>query len=156
MVHYYFREKASLHAAVLESTFEPLLQQLRGIASLEDWVLAFHAHLSAYPWLPHLMMREVLTPTGELRPLFLKHYAPQIFGSVKALMTLELQEGDVHGDLDVDRHIVLLLGMLVYPFLGLDVAPAIIGRRFDRKMMTGFRDDALKLFMSGIRHQGGK
>src|SRR5690554_6941627 len=74
MVHYYFREKASLHLAVLESAFAPLLDKLQAISSLQDWVMAFHAHLAAHPWLPHLMIREVLAPTGELRPLFLANF----------------------------------------------------------------------------------
>ena len=52
--------------------------------------------------------------------------------------------------LDLDRHVVLLMGMLVYPFLGLEIAQDVTGRKFDRKMLEGFRDDALALFQRGI------
>ncbi|MEX0902376.1 MAG: TetR/AcrR family transcriptional regulator [Pseudohongiellaceae bacterium] len=151
LVHYYFKDKASLHMAVLESAFVPLLGKLQDVKELQDWVVAFHTHLIAHPWLPHLMIREVLSPDGELRPLFLAHFAPRIFGSLKTLANIELQHSHVRAGLDVDRHAVLLIGMLVYPFLGPEVARNVTGRKFDKRMLEGFRDDALSLFMNGIR-----
>src|SRR5690606_29190401 len=116
---------------------------------LSAWAHAFHHNLLERPWLPHLMMREVLPQGGELRELFLQHFAPRVFGHAKQLMTRTLKRSARSRKLDVDRHLMLLMGMLVYPFLGLEVAQSLTGRRFDTVMMQSFRDDALSLFHKG-------
>lgn len=150
MVHYYFKDKKALHIGVLNSAFAPLLQALSGARTLESWVASFHAHLIERPWLPHLMIREVLPPNGGLRPFFLKDYAPFIFGSIKVLVAREAARKKVRAGFDLERHVVLLMSMLVYPFLGMEIAHYVTGRKFDRKMFIGFRDDALALFCKGI------
>jgi len=150
MVHYYFKRKEDLYLAVLHATFDPLVAALAHVDTLEAWVFAFHAHLSATPWLPHLMIREVLPQNGQLRGIFLKQFAPSLFGFVRGMVAKEAKRLKAGRQLDVDRHVVLLMGMLVYPFLGLEIAQTVTGRRFDRKMLEGFRDDALALFQRGI------
>lgn len=150
MVHYYFKRKEDLHLAVLHATFDPLVAALAHVDTLEAWVFTFHAHLSATPWLPHLMIREVLPQNGQLRAIFLKQFAPRLFGFVRGMVEKEAKRLKAPKQLDVDRHVVLLMGMLVYPFLGLEIAQNVTGRKFDRKMLEGFRDDALALFQRGI------
>jgi AcrR family transcriptional regulator len=150
MIHYYFKKKEALHLAVLQSAFVPLMTELRQVTTLEAWVRAFHAHLLQRPWFPHLMLREVLPPNGELRGLFLRHCAPQVFGSVKSMVTKELKGRKLRTGFDIDRHVVLLLGMLIYPFLGMEIAQNVTGRKFDKVMFEGFRDDALALFRNGV------
>lgn len=150
MIHYYFKTRDALYDAVLEAAFAPLIAGLPAVQTLQEWVEYFHSHLGTRPWLPHMMIREVLAPNGLLRPLFVKQYAPQLFGFVKRLVARELQSRNVRKGLDVDRHVVLLMGMLVYPFMSMDIAQSLTGRKFDQRMLTGFRDDALQLFMKGI------
>jgi AcrR family transcriptional regulator len=150
MVHYYFKQKEDLHLAVLHSAYAPLISAVARVTELEDWIVAFHAHLSARPWLPHLMIREVLPHNGQLRSLFMKTFAPKLFGIIRSLVEKEARSLKAPKRLDIDRHVVLLMGMLVYPFLGLEIAQDVTGRKFDRKMLEGFRDDALALFRRGI------
>jgi AcrR family transcriptional regulator len=151
MVHYYFKRKEDLHLAVLHATFDPLVAAVAEVDSLEAWVFAFHAHLSATPWLPYLMIREVLPQNGELRGFFLKQFAPRLFGFLRGMVDKEAKRLKAPKQLDIDRHVVLLMGMLVYPFLGLEIAQNVTGRKFDRKMLEGFRDDALALFQRGMQ-----
>jgi len=150
MIPYYFRNKPALHMAVLETCFTPLLAGLADIRNLQQLVHYFHRHLSSRPWLPHLMIREVLTPDGSLLPLFQKNFAPKIFGFFKQLMQKQAQALKVRVDFDIDRHVVLLMGLMVYPFMSMGVAQNLTGRKFDNTMLEGFRDDALKLFLKGI------
>lgn len=151
MIHYYFKTRNALYHAVLETAFAPLINGLATVKTLAEWVAYFHSHLVARPWLPHMMIREVLAPDGDLRPLFVKQYAPMLFGFVRKLVSQELQRKKIRKGLDVDRHAVLLMGMLVYPFMSMDIAQNLTGRKFDQRMLAGFRDDALQLFMNGIR-----
>ncbi len=150
MVHYYFKTKSALHLGVLQAAFTPLLDSLTGVTSLEEWVTTFHAHLVERPWLPHLMIREVLSTSGQLRPLFMKNFAPHIFGSIKAMVAREAAIRKVDASFDLERHIVLLMGMLVYPFMTMEIAHSLTGRKFDKAMFDGFRDDAFRLFCKGI------
>ena len=150
MIHYYFREREALHLAVLQSALLPLREALARTGNLREWVHCFHSHLLEKPWFPHLMIREVLTHDGQLRGLFLQHNAPHIFGSIKKAVQNEIGRRKAGRKLDIDRHVVLLMGMLVYPFLGMEIAQNITGRKFDSRMMQGFRDDALALFLHGI------
>lgn len=149
MVHYYFRRREVLYRAVLDELLAPLVERLPRIASLEDWVEAFHGFLTEHPWAPQLMVREVFMHNGLLRPWFIRDYGPAIFGRVRELIV-----GDIGADrqeqIDVERHIMLLQAMLVFPFLGLEVGEKLTGRKFDTAMMTAFRDDALQLFRQGI------
>jgi len=150
MVHYYFKRKEALHLAVLHATFDPLVNVLAETQTLEAWVFAFHAHLRARPWLSPLMIREVLPVDGQLRNLFLKHFAPRIFGFVRGMVEQEARRLKAPKRLDIDRHVVLLMGMLVYPFLAPELVQNVSGRKFDEAMLEGFRDDALALFRRGI------
>lgn len=150
MVHYYFKSKDDLHLGVLNAAFAPLLRTLSEVTTLENWVANFHAHLVERPWLPHLMIREVLPSNGQLRPFFVKNFAPHIFGSIKKLVAQEAARRKVRKNFDLERHVVLLMSMLVYPFLGMEIVQGVTGRKFDKKMFIGFRDDALALFCKGI------
>jgi len=150
MVHYYFPHKEDLHLAVLQTTFSSLMQTLGYTRNLEEWVHGFHDHVLSHPWCPHLMLREVMPHDGELRGLFLTHCGPQVFGSVKTMIRQTFREAGMSRKLNVDRHVVLLVGMLVYPFLGQDVAQTLTGKTFDKRMMKRFRDDALALFRARI------
>lgn len=149
MVHYYFKRRELLYQAILEDLLTPLLERLPGITTLEAWVGTFHAFLAAHPWAPKLLVREVFMHNGLLRPIFLQHYAPAIFGQVRKLLQQELGSAG-RPDLDVERHFLLLQAMLVYPFLSLEVSEKVTGRKFDAAMLAALRDDALQLFRHGI------
>jgi TetR/AcrR family transcriptional regulator len=151
MIHYYFRDRDELHRAVLQSALQPLLEKLTDMGNLRDWVKCFHHQLMQMPWFPHLMMREVLPHNGQLRELFLRNHAPLLFGSVKTVLQKEFRSLKVSRKKDPDRHVVLLIGLLVYPFIGMEIAQNVTGRKFDEQMMTSFRDDALALFTNGIK-----
>ncbi len=150
MIPYYFKRRQDLHLAVLETAFAPLLSGLPATTTLESWAHYFHSYLCERPWLPHLMIREVLPADGGLRMLFVKRFAPTLFGHVHALVESASKQLKLRRGFDIDRHVVLLMGMLVYPFMTLQIAQDLSGRKFDTTMMAGFRDDALRLFLQGI------
>lgn len=150
MVHYYFPDKHDLWLAVLQSAFGGLIPKLQAAQDLEAWVYCFHGHLLSRQWLPHLMLREVIPHDGALRALFIEHWASAVLGSVRAVMKTAFNEAGMSRKLDVDRHVVLLLGALVYPFLGQEVAQLVTGKAFDERMMKQFRDDALSLFRARL------
>ncbi len=56
----------------------------------------------------------------------------------------------VREDFALERRVVLLMGMQAYPFKSMEIAQNLPGRKFDKPMCTGFRDDAFKLFYARI------
>jgi len=153
MVHYYFKKKDDLYLAVIQSAFVPLIAALKQAEDLDSWVHIFHSHIMQRLWFPHLMLREVLPHNGELRALFLQHCAPHVFGSIKAMVKKQFLGSAASKKLDPDRHVVLLMGMLVYPFLGMEILENVTGKKLDNRMLHNFRDDALALFHAGVTRQ---
>jgi AcrR family transcriptional regulator len=151
MVHYYFKRREDLYQAVLAHLLEPIIGRLHSATTLEQWVNTFHGYFLTKPWAPQLMAREVFMHNGQLRPWFLQDYGPVVFGLARTLISRELAAAG-NSELNVERHIILLQGLLVFPFLGLEVGQSLSGKTFDAEMMEGFRKDALRLFRQGIQH----
>lgn len=151
MIHYYFKRRDDLHKAVMEHAFGFARDTLLQAKSLDQWVRLFHEHLMLHPWLPHLMLREVIPHGGQLQPYFLKHIGPTVFGSIREQMIVEARNNSLGKEFDIERHVVLLMGMLVYPFIGRDIAEKVTQRKFTDEMMVKFREDALALFNAGLQ-----
>ena len=151
MIHYYFKRREDLYKAVMEYSFGFAREQLLQAGSLEEWVHTFHDNLTRHPWKPHLIIREVIPHGGQLQAYFLKHVGPAIFGSIRTQMVDTAKTNNLGKDFDIERHVILLMGMLVYPFIGREIAEKITGKTFNETMMINFREDALALFEAGIK-----
>lgn len=151
MIHYYFKRREDLYKAIMEHAFSFARDELMQAQSLEQWVSIFHEHLIRNPWIPHLMIREVIPHGGKLQPYFLNHIGPSIFASIREQMISEAWSKNLGKDFDLERHIVLLMGMLVYPFIGREIVEKITATKFNDGIMVKFREDALSLFEAGVR-----
>ena len=150
MIHYYFKQRDDLYKAVMDHAFSFVQEKLVHAKSLDHWVRIFHENLIQHPWIPHLMIREVIPHGGQLQPYFLKHIGPATFGSMREQMIAESWNNSLGPGFDIERHIMLLMAMLVYPFIGREIAETLTGRQFNDEMMVNFREDALALFEAGI------
>ena len=88
MVSYYFKDKLGLLEAVLDSVFDRLLSrtvelfedpQQRGSA-IERFIEIYLAALTAEPWIPRLLVREVLSENTPVRQRFVERFQNR-FGS---------------------------------------------------------------------------
>ena len=153
MVHYYFGGKQQLAEAVLEEAFDPLIDQIKEIETLDAWVIAFHDLLLKNRWLPHLMHREVLTSGGHLTDLFKVRYASQFVPKWLTLLAAEKAAGRVRPDVDEFRHVMFLIATLVHPFLISQLEIPLHGGEFCDADLIAFRDDALAMFRHGTAPQ---
>lgn len=151
MIHYYFKRRDALYQAVMQHAFGFLMDKLVQVDSLEHWVRIFHEHLIRHPWIPHLMIREVISHGGVLQPYFLKHVGPHVFGTLREQLMAESWNHSLGKNFDIERHAMLLMGMLVYPFIGREIAEKVTARKFDDDMMISFREEALAMFNAGIK-----
>ncbi|WP_262690281.1 TetR/AcrR family transcriptional regulator [Kordiimonas aestuarii] len=151
MVHYYFGGKDGLLEAVFNGAFKPLLDKLDEPSTLEEWAITFHDHLLERRWMPHLMIREVIMESGHLRDHFAAEFAPRILAKWLTLFANEKAEGRMREDADDLRHVVLIMGMLVYPFVVAPLSGILTDSPFGDDQMRQFRDDAVRLFFRGAK-----
>ncbi len=149
MVHYYFDGKDGLLQEVFDNAFKPLMDKLDAPSSLEEWVITFHEHILARRWVPHLMLREVIMEGGHLRDYFTATYAPRVAMKWLGLFAEEKKQGRMRADADELRHVVLMMGMLIYPFVVAPLSGVFSETPFSDEEMIRFREDALRLFYSG-------
>ncbi|MCJ9429426.1 TetR/AcrR family transcriptional regulator [Kordiimonas marina] len=151
MVHYYFGGKEDLLKAAFEEAFAPILAELDKPTTLEDWVTLFHANIMEKRWLPHLMLREVIMEGGHLRAHFATHFGSRFVQKWLTMLEREKAEGRLREDADDFRHIVILMGMVIYPFVVAPMSGYLTGVPFGDEDMIRFRDDALRLYFKGAK-----
>src|SRR5687767_5563497 len=87
MAHYYFGDKAGLLAAVVEQRVAPLAGQIAArvgeagpdpVAALRAFIHAYEGLAFEHPWVPRLVIREVLGEGGVLREHFTRHFAARV------------------------------------------------------------------------------
>jgi len=151
MVHYYFGGKEALLEAAFKEAFAPILAALDKPTTLEAWITLFHANIMEKRWLPHLMLREVIMEGGQLRSHFAAHFGPRFLQKWLTMLDREKTEGRLREDADDFRHIIILMGMVIYPFVVAPMSGYLTGMPFSDEDMARFRDDAIRLFYKGAK-----
>lgn len=165
MVHYYFGDKEGLYEAMLERAFGRLLEQVRRVASEEparhatgetDAVLGrllrvVTSTLAAEPWIPALMVREVLAEGGRFRERFIAAYASQMAELLPGLIRRESEAGRFRDDLDPRLAFLSFMGMTVFPFVARPVVERVLGLAYDEEFLRRFREHTERMFLEGAR-----
>lgn len=124
--HYYFKDKAGLLEAVIEQRVAPLVQALGETvkAAGPDPVDALHGFVRAYtrtaannPWLPQLIVREVLSNEGVLREAFPQRFAGAMAAMLRGLVGAGQARGDFRTDLDAGEIVMSIISLCIFPFL---------------------------------------
>src|SRR5262245_10790503 len=71
MVHYYFGDKNGLADALLERALARLLDRVARVRNLADLPATVVQAFGAEPWIPPLLLREVLAEGGRMRQRFI-------------------------------------------------------------------------------------
>jgi TetR/AcrR family transcriptional regulator len=143
MIHYYFGDKEGLYRAMLETVFSRLVADVRTIAASSSAPSPIVAILELYaetlvrdPWIPRLMMREVLSDGAPFREEFIERFAAPASVLVPSVMQGEQQAQRLRDDLDPRLLTLSLMGMVLFPFLAYPVA----SRVFSIELNDDFRD----------------
>ncbi len=133
MIHYYFSGKEGLYRAMLESAIAPVLSRLQGMlgdpqsADLEALVRTYMGVLAANPWIPGLIVREVLTVDGSFRQTFVRDFAARFAPMVRSVVGREVGRGKLRADLDPSLTVVSMLGLALFPFISLPITTRVLG-----------------------------
>lgn len=163
MVHYYFGGKQGLHDAMLERTFARVLERVRAVADrgrdapgsagdrLRDLLEVLMGSFAAEPWVPTLVVREVLSEGGRFRDQFIRGYASHMADLLPGLMRREIEAGRFRADLDPELAFVSFMGMTLMPFVARPVLERVLGIDYDEAFLRSFAAHTQRLFVEGAQ-----
>lgn len=133
MINYYFGNREALHEAMMLDALSPLLAQI-SLAEENTHQLNFRQFLRAYmetlaanPWLPRLVVREVLPENGRLRELFLTQLAQRAASLFPELMRNELPADNDRPEFDPALLAMSLMSLAVFPFVAAPILEPALG-----------------------------
>ena len=148
LLHYYFASRGSLVETILAErvvpfvavSVAPLLAPLPSPrATLRKFLETHMRNLAANPWMPRLMMREVLSEGGSLRENMQAQFAAVISPKTLMLIDAAQRRGEIRSDLDPLLTGISLISLAVFPF-----AAAPVWREVALSTFNGLPESVMK------------
>jgi AcrR family transcriptional regulator len=156
MIHYYFDGKEGLYRAMLESAIAPIVSRLQAMlgeprsADVDGLVRTYMQVLAANPWIPGLIVREVLTPDGSFRQAFVRDFAGRFAPMLRNIIGREIERGRLRGDLDPSLTVVSILGLALFPFISLPVTTRVLGIDASEEGIEELITHTVRVLLHGI------
>lgn len=157
LINYYFGSKHGLYEAMLEDTLGPIFARLQGalweesnIHSLRDLMESYSLMLGANPWVPRLIMREVLSEQGRFRERFIRLFANRGSGLMTQLLKQADDSHQLRQDLDISLSVLSWLSLAIFPFIAMPVASQVFGLKSDPETLKKLARHNYELYMRGI------
>lgn len=137
MINYYFGSREELNQTMMLDALSPLLTQLAAAESnalqltFRQFLRAYMGALAANPWLPKLVVREVLPDNGRLRELFLTHVGQRAARIIPELLKNELGGAEAPPNVDPTMLALSLVSLAIFPFVAAPVVEPVLGFDFD-------------------------
>jgi AcrR family transcriptional regulator len=125
LLHYYFASKESLVETIIAERIAPFLavsmaplrEPLASPRATLRRFLDTHMHnIAANPWMPRLMLREVLSEGGSLRGRMQAQFAMTVAPKMLMLIASAQRKGEIRADLNPLFIGVSLISLAVFPF----------------------------------------
>jgi AcrR family transcriptional regulator len=161
LIRYYFGGKLGLYRTMVEQAIAPVMDSLATAqarpdeATLETLVGTYQRMLAAHPWLPGLLVREVLPPDGRFRASFRKIVAQRAAPMLRGFIAQSMRAGRMRRDLDPDLTLLSMLGMTVFPFIAYPLTREILGPYLaDDRRVEALVAHTARLLQQGVASPG--
>lgn len=138
VLHYHFTNKQGLIDALIDERFAPVIAAALGPAlatsgpvrkRIEALLSAYTEALARRPWLPAIIVREVLSEGGVLRARFLERFAGPLAGRLPGLIAEGQRNGEIRRDLDPPLAALSLMSLAIFPFAAAPVVDHVFHLR---------------------------
>lgn len=156
MIHYYFGDKAGLHEAAFREGLEPVIEMLTELSerraepgSVPDFLNLYMRTVAANPWLPKMIVRDVLPEGGRLRPLFVQAVGARVGPVITALIASAQARGELDDELDPMLTTLSMVSLAVFPFLAWPIASQVLGLEMGEGFVDRLVEHTTGLFYHG-------
>jgi len=158
MIGYYFGGKAGLYETMIRDTIGPALQELSEFSDdatgerdpLKSFIRRYMGILGHNPWLPRLIVSEVLMPGGRLRDMFVREIASKAGSLLPQIVARQQALGRVGAGLDPLATTLSIASLCVFPFLAAPVTGQVLNLPGDDQRMQEFIKHTENLLLNGI------
>lgn len=155
---YYFGGKEGLLAAVVDERLAPLVGELAGelrgarepAQALAVFVRGYTRLAAANPWLPQLIVREVLSEGGVLRDAFPRRFAGEMAAALKGVVEHGQRTGALRSDVDPARAVLSVISLCIFPFLAGALVSDVLGIRTGPESAAELAEHHLSILSSGL------
>ena len=159
MINYYFGGKAALGEAAFRATIEPLRERLEALAAAErtdadirSFLREYMRALAANPWIPRLVVREVLPENGQFRRIFFA----EIVGRGAAMLPRVLSKAQADGRMAPNVSplfaTISIASLAVFPFLAAGILRANLNVNVsDAGTLDQLVDHTMELLETGLQ-----
>jgi AcrR family transcriptional regulator len=155
MIRYYFGGKPGLYREMIDGLLAPVRAGIDAMRAHQaavnlPMIMTNMARLWAgNPWIAGLMIREVLSPDGPLRQIFLRDIASKVVPLVEQVVAGEIERGRLRPGLEPKLVVLSMMSLVVFPFLTLPISSRMLGVTTDEEFMNRFIRHITRLFESG-------
>ena len=141
MIRYYFGGKPGLYREIVNTLIAPIRAGVdamsHGLVTVELGALlgALMRLWAANPWLPGLLLREVLMPDGPLRAMFIKEFPERLAPVVAKIVQQEAERGRIRPSLDPKLVVLSMISLGLFPFLALPVTSKVFAISSDEEVL---------------------
>lgn len=156
---YYFKDKTGLLAAVIDERVAPLVQALFAavvaagddpLTQLQSFVRNYSATAARNPWLPQLIVREVLTEQGVLRQEFAQRFGFGLASRLREIVERAQRAGQIRALLASPAVVMSLISLCIFPFIATPLVSGVLGIRVDEAHVATLADHHWTLFLHGV------